>query len=49
MPIVISHHTALTSLTTSCNHRYFDTGRETFHVLMMKAASYLLKLLIQTF
>ena len=26
MPIVISHHTALTSLTTSHNHRYFDTG-----------------------
>ena len=29
MPIVISHHTALTSLATSRNHRYFDTGRET--------------------
>ena len=29
MPIVISHHTALTSLDTSRNHRYFDTGRET--------------------
>ena len=36
MPIVISHHTALTSLATSRNHRYFDMGD--IYVLMMKAS-----------